>query len=183
MILTLVLWLASLIAGGAMAAALFPWMKQLEPVLPGFSAYSGEHWKLGAGLIAQRFFAAGDMAQLVCACLCVVCHALVMIDERGRASPAKREMFAQSALVGVPWLLVAYEVFILGPRMTANFRSLVAAARAGDNDAARVHQSAFSSDHPTATMVLVSTACAVLVLLMFRVVMLTRKGLAADHAR
>lgn len=76
--ITLALWLGILLTTGTAAAVLFPAMKELNPTLPGFAGYTGEHWLIAAGRPATSLFriyqcASGVLAGLTVISLIVTC--------------------------------------------------------------------------------------------------------------
>lgn len=158
--LALGVWLGVVVLSGAAAATIFPTMKALAPSLPAYAAYTGDHWMLAAGKVADRVFAASDVAQFACATLA---GAGLML-----ARPIRHEWWrtpraaARICLLCCAITLLAYQLFVLSPRMQGNLKGYWAAALAGDTPLAETLRAAFSADHPTATNVLGATALVVL---------------------
>ncbi len=145
-------WLGIVVMTAAAAAIIFPTVKGLAPTLPAFNAYTGDHWMVLAGKVADRIFAVSDAAQFACAI--VAGAGLVLARPIGhpawRTLPTALRMTALSAAVTA----LAYQLFVLSPRMNHNLRGYWAAAERGDNAAAEALKAAFNTDHPTATIVL-----------------------------
>ena len=55
-ICALSVWVATLVVGAVCAILGFRTMRLAEPALPGFASYDGEHWRLLAGMMADRVF-------------------------------------------------------------------------------------------------------------------------------
>ena len=145
-------WLGVVLMSGAAAAVIFPTVKALNPSLPAFSAYTGDHWMIAAGRVADRTFAVSDAAQFVCALLAGA--GLVLGQPIGDASwrtprSALRITFFSGAITAL-----AYQLFVLAPRMNANLQGHWTAAAGGDNAAAQALREAFTADHPTASTTL-----------------------------
>lgn len=157
------LWLGSLVMTGATAGILFSTMRTLEPSFGRFAAYEGPHSALGAGVIQNRIFLAGDVVQFIGAtgtlASTIALLAFFALPLR-RISTAAR-LVAQGAAM----LLVSFHLFVLVPRMQENAEAYWSAAEAGDMHGAALAADAFRADHPTATRVLISTTVVVAVLL------------------
>ena len=155
-------WTGVLVMAGGSAAVLFPEMRSLEPRLPAYAAYEGEHWRLAAGIVQNEVFKIADVAQFALATvsLATILGMLVFggLPTR-RLSTALRIVVLCAAMS-----LTSYHLFILGPRMQASARVYWDAARAGDNTTAAGAQAAFNADHPTASRVLGTTAISTLAL-------------------
>ncbi len=145
-------WLGVVLMAGAAAAVIFPTVKALNPSLPAFAAYTGDHWMIAAGRVADRTFAVSDAAQFVCALLAGL--GLVLGRPIGDASwrtarSALRITFLSGALTAL-----AYQLFVLAPRMNANLQAHWAAAAVGDDARAQTLREVFTADHPTASATL-----------------------------
>lgn len=153
-------WLGCLLGAGAAAAVIFPTMRGLDPSLPAFAGYAGEHWRIAGGAVANRLFVLCDAVQLAAATVCVL--ALIVARIAG-APPASRAAFgARLAFLAAAWLLASYEIFVLAPRMQESLALFWTSAKAGDTPAADAARAVFEADHPTASRVLGATAGAVL---------------------
>lgn len=152
-------WSGALFGAGVAAAVAFPTMRDLQPTLGAYPAYTGEHWILAAGRVAAKVFVITDIAQFVCAFLAVVGFALATFAGRRNRSWLR---FFRAASLGVAFLLVSYHLLIQGPRMDHDLRAYWDAASAGDNPRALVHQEAFSRQHPGASRIMTATFIATL---------------------
>jgi hypothetical protein len=157
------LWLGSLVMTGATAGILFSTMRTLEPSFGRFAAYEGPHSNLGAGVVQNRIFLAGDVVQFIGATgtLASTIALLTLFALPLRRISTGIRLFAQGAAM----LLVSFHLFVLVPRMQENAEAYWSAAEGGDLAAAALASDAFQADHPTATRVLISTAVVVAVLL------------------
>lgn len=137
---------------GVTAAIMFPLMRELDPALPAFSAYSGSHADLGAGQIMARVFFACDAIQLGAAVLATLTFAIVLtLFARG---PGKALLGVRLALLLVLLAVLGYYLFVLTPPMNQSLRAYWEAARAGDTGAASVHKADFDAAHPVAADIL-----------------------------
>lgn len=159
-IVSLCLWGAAVLGSGLAAAIAFPTMKALDPRLPAYSAYEGDHWMLAAGKIANRVFEITDGMQMAMAALAVVTAAGLL---------AARVCGARS-IAGAMWLVVlavavgvlGYTLLVLRPAMAVDLHAYWDAALAGDTPAAEASREAFSAEHPMASNLMASTAACVL---------------------
>jgi hypothetical protein len=157
-------WLGSLILAGATAAIIFPMSKRLGVTLPDYQAYTGEHWRLAAGIIQARVFTILDIVQLVCCVLAVptIGYTLLMRRVTGRAGSTIRVV----ALLLLVFSLTA-QLFFLHPPMDTVLHNYWETARAGDNPAAAENLAAFEKFHGPATWILAFDALAVATALAF----------------
>ncbi|MFN0011264.1 MAG: hypothetical protein ACKVS8_06420 [Phycisphaerales bacterium] len=145
-------WLGVVVMTAAAAAIIFPTVKALAPTLPAFSAYTGDHWMVAAGKVADRIFAISDAAQFACAILAGA--GLVLARPMGHASWRTLRTALRITALSAAITALAYQLFVLSPRMSQNLKGYWAAAERGDNTAAASLRAAFNADHPTATIVL-----------------------------
>lgn len=154
----LAVWLAVVVGAGLAVAVVFPTMKELDPMVPGFAASPGDHWLIAGGHVGRTVFAIADRVQPVCVVVAVVALAgLTRMRCVGRAWLA-----ARWALVGGAGVMAVVSGVWLSPRMDQNLVSFWDAARAGRAAEAAVFRSAFDSDHPKASTLLSATAGCVL---------------------
>ncbi len=134
---------------GVAAAILFPTLKALEPKLATYPAYSGEHWMLAAGKVAEKLFYIADIISFACATigLATLLFAIVVY----RASLKNPLMAVRISVFTVAIALLSFKLMVLQPRMNVNLRTYWTAAAAGDQKRADEFQAAFSADHPTAS--------------------------------
>jgi len=131
---------------GVVAAVVFPAMRDLDPALPQYSGYSGQHWSLAAGLIAERFFGVGFVAVGVALGVCVAAAGgLVLCRGSSRLPAARLGLLAIAAgvfLTHVAWLQ---------PAMRGAALEYRAAAASGDEIVAREAKARFDALHPYAS--------------------------------
>ena len=143
-------WLMELLMSGAMAAVIFPTMKSLNPVIPGFEKMPQDHWALAAGSVMRIIFLIGDCLQCVLAA--VSCVAAVMVI-RGYQLRGVR-----AALLGVPLVVGVVAAVLsavwLSPRMRSEMDDAIAAARAGKAEEAQAARARFTAMHPTSEALL-----------------------------
>jgi len=149
------LWFGSLVMTGIAAAVLFPTLKQLDPTLGAYPLYTGEHWMLAAGRVAERLFFASDIIGFGCAGVAIFSLAIGgFLGDR----PWRQVLGAlRITLIAAIVLVLSYQLMVLGPRMNTNLRTYwMAAATGGEagNAAAATAATAFRADHPTAQTVL-----------------------------
>ena len=148
------LWAGTVLMTGVTAALAFPTMKALDPTLPGFAKFNGDHWMIAAGSVMNKAFLVSDWVGLVCAGLAVVTLLFVLLGVRVKfAKPATvLRTVALAAALGMS----IYAVAVLRPHMQAELTDFWDAARAGDSDTAAIHQQAFDDLHPKASFLLIS---------------------------
>lgn len=167
------LWGGVLVGTGLFAAIVFPTVRDLAPTLPSHASFTGEHWMLLAGRVAGRVFIAADAVAFVCALLAIVTIvAGLMLLAAGPRRPGGPfggvalgwragtivRAFALAAAVG----LLAFQLLVLGPRMSALLATYWSQAEAGNSQAALAARAEFMNDHPTASLVMSLTALSVL---------------------
>lgn len=149
------LWLGVLGAAAAFAASVFPVMRELDPSLPAYAAYTGEHWRIAGGMMAQRVFLISDVVQFVCAVLSVsTLGCMIALFGLPRMRPAT---IVRACALGLALACAAGTIIIVAPQLNGATRGYWAAARAGDMAAATMHRSAVDSLHPTASRLMGGT--------------------------
>jgi len=138
---------------GVVAAVVFPTMKGLDPTLPGYAGYSGPHWSLAAGVVAERVFTIGFAGAGVALACCVAAVVLLSVSRGAGRLPVGR----------LALLVIAAGVFLahvgwLQPRMTEAAREYRAAAARGDEEGAEVAKSQFDAMHPNASRLIMGAA-------------------------
>ncbi|MBX3363579.1 MAG: hypothetical protein KF866_02330 [Phycisphaeraceae bacterium] len=158
-LIALGLWLGVLVMAGAVAAQVFPVVKALDPLLPEFAAYTGEHWLIAAGHIGEFTFLTADFIQFGCIVLAVL--TLVASIMAFGLPLARLTTLVRAGVVGIGLAIVAYQIFILAPEMNQNLRQYWTAARQGDLELATRFRDAFLARHPESRNVLAAcTLCA-----------------------
>jgi hypothetical protein len=155
------LWAGSLVMAGAAAAIIFPTIKKLNPQLPDYAGYTGEHWLVTAGHPASRIFFAADVLQFVCACLAIVTMGVLLFV-------SKIDIRRAAGMLRLLALLVAlgafgYYFLVLAPRMQLNLRGFWEAAIQANNAEAAKFKAVFDADHPVSSRLMGTIAVAVLV--------------------
>lgn len=159
-LVSLGVWLGAVLMAGVVAGILFPTMKSLDPALPAYAAYTGEHWLIAAGHVGRQMFLVADFVQLGCALLSVGSFAsLVLWLGVPMRDPATlvRAFSLSTALA-----CVAGQIFVLAPDMNGALARYWSAAAAGDMQAAAAHRDAFTTMHPTSTLLMSLTFVSVL---------------------
>lgn len=156
---SLAVWLSALVGAGLAAAVVFPVMRDLDPRLPGYASYTGEHWMIAAGHVGRRVFSIADRAQLVVSAVAVV--SLAVATRLGLSGGVW--LAIRWIAVGVAASLAVYNGLVLAPAMDQDLTTYWAAAREGDGAKAAQYKAAFSAAHPHASMVLQVGAASVLV--------------------
>lgn len=165
--LALGLWLGCVLMTGVAAALIFPGTKALDPQLPAYAAYDGEHWRIVAGTIANQIFLYSDLIQFACA---AVAGTTVLLAALALGSNWKRISFgARPPLVFGALSVFAYGFFILRTEMNEHLTMYWLAAEAGENDAAETARLAFAELHPTASALLGATCVLVAAAVVFQV--------------
>ncbi len=151
--------------GAVSAAIMFPTMRELDPRLPDFAGFGGEHWKLAAGRAQSNIFIWADFIQLGAAALAFLTLGLRLIGAGVARAPRRAATAIRTLGVGAGVVLVACNLMILSPRMNPHLRAYWQLAREGQTVEANAEATEFSSYHPAATTVHGGTAVAVLVAL------------------
>jgi hypothetical protein len=144
---SLAFWLGAIVMTGVAAAVIFPTMHKLNPSLPEFALYPGEHWLIAAGKVAFRILAASDIVKVVCAVLVVVTLAAETWPRSRRGAMMATRWAGLFVLLG----LLDYNLATLQPRMTRNLEAYWTSALAGNSEQASKYRAAFDEDHPAAT--------------------------------
>jgi hypothetical protein len=159
----LAIWLGVVISAGAFAAIVFPTMKKLDPHLPGFANYDGQHWLIAGGQVGQRIFLLADIVQFACA-IVSVSMMLCMFVLLGL--PKRRPANIIRALgLTVAFACAAGEIIIIGPAINRALNLFWHAAEAGLTQQAASKQADVDDLHPIASWLLSGAAVGVLIAL------------------
>ena len=155
-------WLGAIVMMAAGAAIVFPTMRELDPTLGAYPAYTGDQAMLGAGRIAAKMFGFFDIVQYVCAFGTFGTLAL------GLAAWIRPTLAGaiRVVAVGLTMALVSYWLFVMGPQMFGHLNDYWAAAADGNNEAAAAARDAFRAMHPMSTRVMAGLGGLVLVSLL-----------------
>jgi hypothetical protein len=147
------LWLGVLILAGAAAAILFPTMHSLDPTLREYPAYTGPHWSLAAGTVANRIFNIAGIIEVACAAVFLATLAALLVTR----SLTRWAAILRTLITGVlaaAWVLRT----IPSARIAAELVAYDHAAHAGDNALAEQHRAVIAAIHPFATNLMAATA-------------------------
>lgn len=161
-VLALALWLGFVVAAGAYAAVVFPTAKGLGPRLPDFESYTGDHWLIVGGRIAQTVFLIADVVQFVCVLVAVSSFAAAAWMF---GSPKRPMLYVRGLALAVALASVASLLLIVNPKFVGATNAYWSAAKAGDNAAAAAHQQVARQTHPYATSLMSMVAGSVAVAL------------------
>lgn len=148
-------WIGAILLAATSAAILFPTVKTLEPTLRTFSEYSGEHWRITAGIPAQKIFFAADIVQLVCAAgACAGAIVLVVTRAIDPWNPRATNGMVRSLPMTIVMVLFGIHLFFVSPTMSSNWAQFLAYAKAGEMELALPFHEKFTSTHPISTKIL-----------------------------
>lgn len=166
-LLALAIWSGVLLSTGAAAAILFPTMKQLDPAIPAYAQYTGEHWVLAAGHAAEKLFLLADIIQFLCALLAIITFIALAVSSFSNSKPAQTNtsrlsLLTRGTLLSIALACLAGNLVIVAPSMNKALRAYRAAAQQGLTDDALLHRAAFNELHPVASNLLIITTIATL---------------------
>ncbi len=141
------IWLGAIALAGAAAAVAFPTMRELEPTLAPYAAFPGDHWPIAAGEMLFKVFQISDLVALVCVVL--IAGSLIGAIVAGRLNINRLSVKLRIALSAAMVIIVAWNMFVLMPRMVYNVGEFWTAAKAGDTERAGEYRVLFNNDHPT----------------------------------
>lgn len=173
-------WLGAAAMSGVFAAVTFPQMKALNPRLPAYEAFEGDHWSLAAGQLANRVFMIADGVQFVGAFAAGVTFAILIA--RRHVHPHRVSTWARGMGVGVGLACVAGLLIIVQPGMQASFKAYWAAAAEGRTAEALRARGAAEALHPWASRLIGGSAICSLTALLAAGWSLGRSASRADDA-
>lgn len=152
-------WFGAAGMSGVFAAVTFPMMKRLDPKLPGYAGFEGEHWSLAAGQLANRVFVIADSAQFVGAMAAGVTFAVLVARRHVAADRLSTWVRGLSLSVGIA--CVAGLLIVVQPGMQSSFRAYWSAAEQGLTQEALRARGAADALHPWASrLIMGGTVCA-----------------------
>ncbi len=163
--LALSVWLGFVLAAGTFAAIVFQVTKGLDPRLPGHEGYTGEHYLIVGGHMAQTVFFVTDVVQFACALASCVTLGGVFIMLRDQDRARRPAMVLRFLAMALALGSVASLLLIVNPKLTVAMRLYWDAAGAGDNEGALKFRSVAAEFHPYATGLMLGAAVGVLVAL------------------
>jgi hypothetical protein len=158
------LWLGAIVMAGVAAAIIFPTIKSLDPHIPSYTSFTGDHWMVVAGHAANGVFVAADIIQFICASLCILTMALLLF--RARLPIDRPSAYLRVAGLAIAICVFAFYAIYLRTRMDLNIRGFWEAAQAGRNEDAARFQKVFDADHPLASTLMGTIAVTTLVTLL-----------------
>jgi hypothetical protein len=144
-ILALGMWLGTLGLAGATAGRTFVVMRHLDPALPGYAAFTGEHWSLAAGQVVQPMFVMVEIVQF--AAMLIVGFTFVIAAAKFDLSLRRLSTFVRAFVLLFLIAVLSYRFFVLGPGMMQSLTTYWGAAGAGDTQRALEYKSIFDSAH------------------------------------
>jgi hypothetical protein len=169
------LWLGMIGMAGYFAAILFPTMKRLDPRLPGFESYTGDHWRIAAGKVAAQVFGAVSIAPLWVVGLYLFVFGGMCFSARNARESRTRFLTVFAVYLGSTAINSVFG------RMQHLIEAHWEAARSGEQALAASTQQEFAAMHPWATGAMLVDAAFAITLMVMSVRALTR-GLLARPA-
>lgn len=143
------------------AAILFPTVRDLDPSLPAYAAYTEPHWLIAAGHVGNKMFLASDVIQYACAAGAVVC--LVFGLFLGSFRGARRFTILRLFPLCVAMLILVYQAALFRPAMNSDLAEYWQAAEQGDISTAQAARGRFDDAHKPAQRLLGATTICVFV--------------------
>ncbi|MFG0326981.1 MAG: hypothetical protein ACF8SC_06920 [Phycisphaerales bacterium JB037] len=181
--IVLAVWLGCIVMAAAVAARVFPMMRELEPTLPAYAEYpGGNHHLIVAGHVGEFVFTALAVVQFLGVILASL--TLLLIVGRLGLSPRRLVTMLRAGGIGLAAMCVSAQLLWLDPAMNAELRAYWTNAREGNVEQAEIHRDAFRDKHPMATNLLGGSALGLLIAIGAQVASLsaTRRRFAADAA-
>jgi len=148
-------WSGALLVTGLTAYFVFTLLKGLDPSLPEFAAYDGEHWRLLGGYVAERLFIGADVIGFLAICLGGGAFAWAC----WRGYPHARSWIAaiRALLILAMMGIMTYRFASLDPAMQMDLAAYRQAASLGDTENALAAQAEYDQHHNTASNVMVAS--------------------------
>ncbi len=148
-------WSGALLVTGLTAYFVFTLLKRLDPTLPEFAAYAGEHWRLLGGYVAERLFIGADAVGFLA--ICIGGAAFALACWRGYPHPRSWTAAIRALLVMAMVGIMTYRFAVLDPAMQLDLSAYRQAAALGDTENAIALQQAYDVHHKTASNVMVAS--------------------------
>lgn len=148
-------WAGALLVTGATAYFVFTLLKRLDPTLPEYAAYGGEHWRLLGGYVAERLFIGGDVVGFLA--ICVGGGAFALACWKGHPHPRTWVAAFRALLIMAMVGVMTYRFAVLDPAMQADLAAYRQAAALGDTETALSLQGEYDVHHKTASNVIVGS--------------------------
>lgn len=159
--LALGVWAGALLMVGATAAITFPRMAQLDPRLPGFESFEGEHHRIAAGQVMNLAFTVSDWVGLVAMAVAAACLGAVFVFRR-RSSDLGPALVVRSVAMGLLVVLTLFSTLAFRPSLNRSFEQLWTAAAAGENERADEIRERLAPRHAKASFLLTTQFALVL---------------------
>lgn len=160
-LLFLGLWFGVLIMTSVAAAILFPTIRDLDPSLPAYAAYTEPHWRIAAGHVGNKVFLASDIIQYFCAAGTGICLVFGLL--LGTFRGARRSMILRLLPLCAAMLILAYQAALLRPTMSNDLADYWQAAEQGDMETTQTAQHRFDEAHWVAEKLIGATTLCVFV--------------------
>lgn len=148
-------WSGALLVTGLTAYFVFTLLKGLDPSLPEFAAYSGEHWKLLGGYVAERLFIGADVVGFLAICLGGGAFALACW--KGYPHPRSWIAAIRALLIMAMMGIMTFRFASLDPAMQLDLAAYRQAAALGDTENALAMQAEYDKHHKTASNVMAAS--------------------------
>ena len=145
----------ALLVTGATAYFVFTLLKRLDPTLPGFELYEGEHWRLLGGYVAERLFFGSDAIGFLA--ICIGGGAFALACWKGYPHPRTWTAAIRALLVIALIGVMTYRFAVLDPEMQQDLNTYREAARLGHTEQALAARNAYDVHHRTASNVMVAS--------------------------
>lgn len=172
----LALWLAATLGSALAAAVVFPTMKALQPRLPDYAAYAGDHALIAGGSVAQRVFLIADIIQFPASLIAVITLAIPVVFMG--ASLKRPAGVARTLAMGIAVAAFASLLFIVTPQLNAATTAHWAAMKLNDAPEIARHKAAVDEIHPIASRLMGAMGLSVLTALIAACWSLTRPSIA-----
>jgi hypothetical protein len=174
-------WSGALLVTGLTAYFVFTLLKGLDPALPEFATYGGEHWRLLGGYVAERLFIGADVVGFLA--ICVGGGSFALACWKGYPHPRSWTAAVRALLIMAMVGIMTYRFAVLDPAMQADLAAYRQAASLGDTTNAQTLQLEYDKHHQTASNVMVASLLLSLSALVFTLASTRRvlTGKAADR--
>lgn len=158
-------WIGVIGATGLFAAAMFHELRALNPTIPAYALYTGAHWRIGGGQVANRVFDLGDTVQIGAMVIAAACF--IGACAANRRSLSRIPVALHAAGVFAASALLATQLAWLRPEMDRRLSAYWNAASAGENERAVELRGLFDDLHPIGTNLMIATGVAALASVVF----------------
>jgi hypothetical protein len=146
------LWAGVLVGVGVCAAVVFPTLKGVGVRLPEYSSDPSGHYRIAAGMVAQKVFLVGDFLMFPLSLVAAVTLGILIVVYR--VSSVRAAMMVRGIGLSFAIAALAALLLVVTPQINAASQRHWAAARIGDASAAAPHIKAVDDLHPIATLLM-----------------------------